>query len=57
MTPRRRDGARDRVLRDLYRSPGNHAADRAFDGVLEAITLALEEPDPAARPTSRGGEG
>jgi very-short-patch-repair endonuclease len=52
---RRRDEVRDRVLSELgYRVLrfGNFEVDREFDGVLEAIRLALEAA--AARP---GGEG
>ena len=59
---RRRDNERDRVLQELgYRVLrfGNYEVDREFDGVLEAIRLALEaRPHPAAaRPPSPGGEG
>jgi very-short-patch-repair endonuclease len=48
---RRRDAVRDDTLRDLgYRILrfANFEVDREFDGVLEAIRLALEEPHPAA---------
>jgi very-short-patch-repair endonuclease len=59
---RRRDNARDRRLGDLgYRVVrfANYEIDREFDGVLEAIRIALETPPhPAAsRPPSPGGEG
>jgi very-short-patch-repair endonuclease len=60
---RRRDAVRDRTLRDSgYRILrfANFEVDREFDGVLEAIRLALEaEPHPtAARPPSpEEGEG
>ena len=48
---RLRDKIRDKVLADLgFRILrfGNFEVDREFDGVLEAIRLALEEPHPAA---------
>ena len=59
---RRHDAIRDKALGDLgYRILrfGNFEVDREFDGVLEAIRLALEEPHPtAARPPSpEEGEG
>jgi len=59
---RRSDIIRDRALNDLgYRVLrfGNYEVDREFEGVLEAIRLALEaRPHPAAsRPPSPGGEG
>jgi very-short-patch-repair endonuclease len=59
---RRRDEVRDKVLAHLgYRTLGfaNFEVDREFEGVLEAIRLALEEPHPtAARPPSpEEGEG
>jgi very-short-patch-repair endonuclease len=60
---RRRDTERDRVLQQLgYRVLrfGNYEVDREFDGVLEAIRLALEaRPHPAAArpPSPRSGEG
>jgi very-short-patch-repair endonuclease len=59
---RRRDEIRDKVLADLgYRILrfGNFEVDREFDGVCEAISLALETgPHPAAaRPPSPEGEG
>jgi very-short-patch-repair endonuclease len=57
-----RDATRDRALNDLgYRVLrfGNYEVDREFDGVLEAIRVALEtQPHPAAsRPPSPDGEG
>ena len=59
---RRRDAVRDRVLQELgYKVLrfGNYEVDREFEGVLEAIRLALEaRPHPAAaRPPSPDGEG
>ena len=61
---RARDQIRDTTLRDLGYAVlrfGNYEVDREFDGVLEAIRLALEaRPYPAAasrRPPSPGGEG
>jgi very-short-patch-repair endonuclease len=59
---RRRDAVRDKALENLgYRILrfANFEVDREFDGVLEAIRLALEEPHPAAArpPSPEEGEG
>jgi very-short-patch-repair endonuclease len=54
---RRRDQVRDRVLSELgYRILrfANFEVDREFDGVLEAIRLALEANPTAARPDGDG---
>jgi very-short-patch-repair endonuclease len=54
---RRRDEVRHRVLSELgYRVLrfGNFEVDREFDGVLEAIRVALEADPAAARPDRDG---
>jgi hypothetical protein len=55
MSPRRREGVRGCTLHDLgYRAL--HVVDREFDGVLGAISSALEEPATSQPSLGEGDE-